>query len=111
MVKEKKFAIYFLQEVHCTNETEPYWHSEWGSDSTFFTTFSSSRGGVAILFNNYFQFQILKHFADPEGSYIITERYWGQNYDTSTLSTRLTRITQPSLETCMASCAPLNALL
>ena len=110
-LKKKKFAIYFLQEVHCTNETEPYWHSEWGSDSTFFTTFSSSRGGVAILFNNYFQFQILKHFADPEGRYIIIDRYWGQNYDTSTLSTRLTRTTQPSLETCMTSCAPLNALL
>ena len=77
----------------------------------FFTTFSSSRGGVAILFNNYFQFQILKHFADPEGRYIITDRYWGQSYDTSTLSTRLTRTTQPSLETCMTSCAPLNALL
>ena len=77
----------------------------------FFTTFLSSRAGVAILFNNYVQFQILKHFADPEGSYIITDRYWGQNYDTSTLSTRLTRTTQPSLETCMASCAPLNALL
>ena len=112
MVKEKKFAIYFLQEVHCTNETEPYWHSEWGSDSTFFyNLLKLYRAGVAILFNNYFQFQILKHFADPEGSYIITDRYWGQNYDTSTLSTRLTRTTQPSLETCMASCAPLNALL
>ena len=73
MVKEKKFAIYFLQEVHCTNETEPYWHSEWGSDSTFFTTFSSSRAGVAILFNNNFQFQILKHFADPEGRFIISD--------------------------------------
>ena len=73
MVKEKKFAIYFLQEVHCTNETEPHWHSEWGTDSTFFTTFSSSRAGVAILFNNNFQFQILKHFADPEGRFIITD--------------------------------------
>ena len=71
MVKEKKFAIYFLQEVHCTNETEPYWHSEWGSDSTFFTTFSSSRAGVAILFNNYFQFQILKHFAEGKGGILL----------------------------------------
>ena len=42
---EKKFN--FLQEVNSTNETEPYWHSEWGY-STIFTTFSSSRAGVAI---------------------------------------------------------------
>ena len=47
MVKEKKFAIYFLQEVHCTNETEPYWHSEWGSDSTFFQP--SQALGQALL--------------------------------------------------------------
>ena len=39
-LKRKKFCIYFLQEVHSTNEIEPYWHSEWGY-STIFTTFSS----------------------------------------------------------------------
>ena len=42
---KKKFN--FLQEVNSTNETEPYWHSEWGY-STIFTTFSSSRAGVAM---------------------------------------------------------------
>ena len=61
-----------MQEVHSTNETQPYWYSEWGY-STIFTTLSSSRAGVAILFNNNFQFQILKHFADHEGRFIITE--------------------------------------
>ena len=58
--------------MHSTKETEPYWHSEWGY-STIFTTFSSSKADVAILFNNNFQFQILKHFADPEGRFIITD--------------------------------------
>ena len=73
MVKEKKILyFFFLQEVHSTKEREPYWHSEWGY-STIFTTFSSSRAGVAILFNNNFQFQILKHFADPEGRFIIAD--------------------------------------
>ena len=111
-LKKKSSLFTFCQRcIQCsTNETESYWHSEWGY-STIFTTFSSSRAGVAILFNNYFQFQILKHFADPEGRYIITDRYWGQNYDISTLSTRLTRTTQPSLETCVTSCATLNAIL
>ena len=72
MVKEKKFSLYFLQEVHSTNETEPYWHYEWGY-WTIFTTFSSSRAGLSILFNNNFQFQILKHFADPQGRFIIAD--------------------------------------
>ena len=58
--------------MHCTKEREPYGHSEWGY-STIFTTFSSSRAGVAILFNNNFQFQILKHFADPKGTFIIAD--------------------------------------
>ena len=70
MVKEKKFCIYFLQEVQSTNETEPYWHSEWGY-STIFATFSSFRAGVTILFDNNFQFQILKHFAHPEGRLLL----------------------------------------
>ena len=61
-----------MQDVHSTNETELYWCSEWGY-STIFTTLSSSRAGVAILFNINFQFQILKHFADQEGRFIITD--------------------------------------
>ena len=73
MVKEKNILFFFfLQEVHSTKETEPYWHSEWGY-STIFTTFSSSRADVAILFNNNFQFEILKHFADPKGRFIVTD--------------------------------------
>ena len=58
--------------MHSTNETEPYWHSEWGY-STIFTTISSSRAGGAIMLNNNFQFQILKHSADPEGRFIIAD--------------------------------------
>ena len=46
--------------------------SEWGY-STIFTTFSSSRAGVAILFNNNFQFQIQKQFTDPKGRFIIAD--------------------------------------
>lgn len=68
----KSFFIYFLQEVHSTSETESYWHSEWGY-STIFTTFSSSRAGITIMFTNNFQFQILKLFTDPKGRFIIAD--------------------------------------
>ena len=31
------------------------------------------RAGVAMMFNNYFQLQILKHSSDPEGRFIIAD--------------------------------------
>ena len=65
-LKKKQFSIYFLQETHSTNESGIYWRSEWGY-STIFTEFSSSKAGVGILFNNNFQFNILKCYTDPEG--------------------------------------------
>ena len=73
-LKKKSALFTFCQRcIQCsTNETESYWHSEWGY-STICTTFSSSRAGVAILFNNNFQFQILKHFADPGERFIIAD--------------------------------------
>ena len=61
---EKKFN--FLQEVNSTNETEPYWHSEWGY-STIFTTFSSSRAGVAMQCSTtIFNFQFWNILPTPK---------------------------------------------
>ena len=64
----KAYAIYFLQEVHCTNDKETLWSSEWGY-SAIFSSFSSASAGVGILFNNNFTFKILKSFSDPEGRF------------------------------------------
>ena len=41
--------------------------------STIFTEFSSCKAGVDILFNNNFQFNILKCYPDPEGRFIIVD--------------------------------------
>ena len=71
-LKKKQFSIYFLQETHSTNESGIYWRSEWGY-STIFTEFSSSKAGVGILFNNNFQFNILKCYTEPEGRFIIVD--------------------------------------
>ena len=67
-LKKKQFSIYFRQETHGTNESGIYWRSEWGY-STIFTEFSSSKADVGILFNNNFQFNILKCYTDPEGRF------------------------------------------
>ena len=68
----KKFSIFFLQEVHCTKEKEPLWSSEWGS-SALFSCLSSASAGVCILFNNNFEFEVMRQFSDPEGRFIIID--------------------------------------
>ena len=71
-LKMKKYGIFFLQEVHCTKEKESLWTSEWGF-TAFFSSFSSASAGVCILFNNNFQFEIIRQFSDQEGRYIIID--------------------------------------
>ena len=71
-LKLKKYAIYFLQEVHCTKEKEILWTSEWGF-SAIFSSFSSASVGTCILFNNNFEHKILKQFSDPEGRFVIVD--------------------------------------
>ena len=57
-----------LQEVHCSEETSHLWASEWGYKSLF-SSFSSNKAGVSILFNNNFDLQIM----DKSGGYIICD--------------------------------------
>ena len=61
-----------LQEVHCSEETLHLWASEWGYKSLF-SSFSSSKAGISILFNNNFDFQITKTYSDKSGSYITCD--------------------------------------
>ena len=69
-LRSKKFSLYLLQEVHCSNDTVSIWSSEWGYKSLF-SCCSSAKGGVAILFNNNFSFQILRLYLDTNGRFII----------------------------------------
>ena len=72
MAKGKKISVFFLQEAHCTKETENMWRSEWGYQAIFSSYFSES-AGVCILFNNNFSFEIAKQFSDPEGRFILCD--------------------------------------
>ena len=69
-LKMKKYGIFFLQDVHCTKEKESLWTSEWGF-TAFFSNFSSASARVCILFNNNFQFEIIRQFSDQEGRIVI----------------------------------------
>ena len=68
-LRNKKHSVYFLQEVHSSSETEKLWLAEWGYIGLF-SSLSSSRAGVCILFNNNFAFEILKYYSDPEGRFV-----------------------------------------
>ena len=65
-------SIFFLQEVHCTEGNKHDWRAEWGYQALF-SCGSSKSAGVAILFNNNFNFQICKAFTDPEGRFIVCD--------------------------------------
>ena len=71
-LRNKNFSVYFLQEVHSSEETENLWLAEWGYKGLF-SSLSSSRAGVCILFNNTFSFEILKYYSDPNGRFITVD--------------------------------------
>ena len=71
-LRRKKFSIYMLQEVHCSEITIPVWSAEWGY-KTIFSCCTSAKGGVAILFNNNFDFQLERTYVDPKGRFIICD--------------------------------------
>ena len=71
-LKKKKIDVIFLQETHCTQQMESYWKAEWGYE-IIFSSYSSNSRGVAILFNNTFEFTINKKILDPNGRFIIID--------------------------------------
>ena len=68
----KKYAVYFLQEVHCKKNKEHIRSAERGY-SAIFSSFLSASAGACVLFNNNFNLQILKSFSDPEGRFVMVD--------------------------------------
>ena len=52
-LRKKKYSIYMLQEVHCSENTSLTGSAEWGY-KTIFSGHDSARCGVAILFVTFF---------------------------------------------------------
>ena len=61
-----------LQEVHCSAKTTDIWTCEWGYKALF-SSCTSNKAGVSILFNNNFNLNILKILQDPDGRFIICD--------------------------------------
>ena len=71
-LKSKNQSIYFLQDTHFTNKEINYIRSQWGFEC-FFSNFSSQARGVAILFNNTFEYKIHAQKSDTFGNKIILD--------------------------------------
>ena len=71
-LKSKNYNIYCLQDTHFTSEIESSIRSMWGFDC-FFSSFSSNSRGVSILFNNNFEYEVLKEKRDLNGNYLALD--------------------------------------
>ena len=69
-IRQKHYSIYCLQDTHFDNKMETYIQSEWGY-KCFFSSFSSNARGVAVLFNNNFEFKINKIEKDDNGNMLV----------------------------------------
>ena len=75
-LREQKGSIYCLQDIHCKVQQVRYWINEWGYKGIIAPYKGDSRG-VAILFDNNFEFKIHDKQIDPGGNYIILDLEFG----------------------------------
>ena len=64
-LKSKNYSIYFLQETHFTDNETKFIRAQWGYEC-YFSNFSSQTKGVAILFNNNFEFKVHNIITEEE---------------------------------------------
>lgn len=69
-LRSKAFSVYLLQDTHFNAKLENYIRAEWGYEC-YFASYSSNSRGVAILFNNNFEFEVRKVYKDSGGNYIL----------------------------------------
>ena len=71
-LRSKRKSIYCLQDTHFTKEQTVKIRSVWGNDIIMSPGRSNSRGSI-ILFNDNFEYNILKFKTDLEGNMVATE--------------------------------------
>ena len=72
-LRKKKFDIIMLQETHWKTESENYIRSLWGYNC-YISGVSTAKNGVAILFNNSFDYKVHNIIRDDiNGRYIILD--------------------------------------
>ena len=70
--KTKGYSIICLQDTHFTSDIETLIETQWGYKCVF-KTYSSNSRGVAIFFNNDFEFKLQREKKDNEGNLIALD--------------------------------------
>lgn len=68
-LKQKQKSIYFLQDTHFTEDDVNMVRSMWGYEIFI----SPGKTGVAILFNNNFEYEIIQVTTDEIGNYLAID--------------------------------------
>ena len=71
-LRNKQFNIYLLQETHLKEKDENFIRTNWGYN-LWLSGSDSNKNGVAILFNNNFEYKLLEVIRDPSGCYIALD--------------------------------------
>ena len=71
-MRSLKYSIICLQDTHFSKTNERIIEKEWVY-RTFLSSFNSRSRGVAILFNNYFEFKVHKTFRDASRNYLLID--------------------------------------
>ena len=69
-LRQKRYSIDFLQDTHLDPKLDKYITAEWGFTSCFHSNNTRSRG-VAICFNNDFEFKVKGIFRDNGGNFLM----------------------------------------
>ena len=71
-LRDQSFSIYFIQDIHIHEKNVKFVTAEWGYKAEFSTYTTNSRG-VAVLFNNNFEFKITNVLKGTDGNYLIVD--------------------------------------
>ena len=71
-LRQKKFDIYFIQDVHFSVKEIPYIRAMWGYE-VFVNSYSSQSRGVAILLNNTFEYKFHSKTVDDIGNMLLLD--------------------------------------
>ena len=71
-LRNKKYSIICLSDTHFSKGQEPLLTTEWGY-RVFFSSYSTQKRGVAIFFNNNFEFKIHRQYNDQKGNLLLLD--------------------------------------
>ena len=120
-LREKQFSIYCLQDTHFTKNYFNYIRSQWGFE-IFCSPGSSNARGVAILFNNNFEYILKNEKIDAHSNMIKLEleienkfivsliNLYGPNADSPHFYTEINDIISASLNEFTIICGDYNLI-